>query len=366
MKIILDNIIYSKVNQGGVSNYWFELSKYLMDQTEEEIFFYEELNAIANFHRQQLHIPNDTLLPIKNRRFSILSRILPIEHINDDFFIYHSSFYRPLKGASKHSEVTTIHDFTHNYFSPIQKRIVHNQLKYSAIKRSKGVICISHNTYNDLKKFCPLRSDQKVEIIHNGVSNDYFPIKTYSNLEIEFFNKNKIEGDYVIYIGTRTNYKNFFFVIELLKEIKDLKLVVVGSQLTNSEKKFFNSDLLKRTIIFSNISNIELNLLYNNATALIYPSSYEGFGIPIIEAMRASCPVIALDNSSIKEVAGNAAILLKHLEIPKFIENIEYLRKNVDFRIDKIAKGVEQSQPFSWDKCCQETHNFYQEIASES
>jgi mannosyltransferase len=211
-----------------------------------------------------------------------------------------------------------------------------------------------------------VRSDQKIEIIHNGVSNDYFPIQTYSSLELEFFNKSKLQENYVIYIGTRTNYKNFNFVVELVKEIKNLKLVVVGNQLTNAEKKLFNADLYQRTVIFTGISNLELNLLYTNATALVYPSSYEGFGIPILEAMKAGCPVVALDNSSISEVAGNAGILLKQLEIPKFKESIENLQHNVSFRAAIIGKGIEHSKPFSWEKCCQETHNFYKEIASES
>jgi mannosyltransferase len=366
MKIILDNIIYSKVNQGGVSNYWFELSKYLLNQSEDEVFFHEESNVFENFHRQQLEIPADAFLSNAKGKFSILSRVAPIKYDSEDFFLYHSSYYRALKGVPNHREVTTIHDFTHNYFSPPHKRFVHNQLKFSAIKRSKGLICVSQNTYNDLRKFCPVCPDQKIEIIHNGVSNDYFPIKNYSNLELEFYNKNKLEENYVIYIGTRTNYKNFSFVVALLKEIKNLKLVVVGSQLTNAERKLFNTDLERRTVIFTGITNIELNLLYNNATALVYPSSYEGFGIPILEAMKSGCPVIALDNSSISEVAGSAGILLKQLQIPKFIQNIENLQKNTSFRAEISGKGIEHSKQFSWEKCCQETHNFYKEIASAS
>ncbi|TDD78208.1 glycosyltransferase family 4 protein [Flavobacterium caseinilyticum] len=365
MKIILDNIIYSKVNQGGVSNYWFELSKYLLHQSEDEVFFHEESNVFDNFHRQQLEIPTDAFLSNAKGKFSILSRVKPIKYESEDFFLYHSSYYRALKGVPNHREVTTIHDFTHNYFSPPHKRFVHNQLKFSAIKRSKGLICVSQNTYNDLRKFCPVRSDQKIEIIHNGVSDDYFPIKNYSDLELEFFRENKLEENYVIYVGTRTNYKNFNFVFELLKVSKNIKLVVVGNQLTAAERKLFSDDLLRRTVIFTGITNVELNLLYSNAIALVYPSSYEGFGIPILEAMRAGCPVIALDNSSISEVAGNAGILLKQLEIAEFKENIENLQDNASFRAEIIGKGIEHSKPFSWEKCCQETHNFYKEIASE-
>lgn len=365
MKIILDNIIFSNVSQGGVSNYWFELSKYLLNQKEDEVYFYEESNAIENFHRQQLEIPSKNILLNINSKPSFLSRITPIKHFSDNYLIYHSSYYRPLKGTTNYDEVTTIHDFTHNYFSSLQKRIVHNQLKYAAIKRAKGVICVSHNTYNDLKKFCPIRTNQKIEIIHNGVSDDYYTILNYSKPELDFYNKIGIHNDYVMFVGARTNYKNFLFTVELLKENKGLKFIIVGNELTNSERKLFDSNLLKRTNVLTNISNSELNLLYNNAIALIYPSSYEGFGIPIIEAMKASCPVIALDNSSINEVAGDAGILLKELETSRFTNKINDLRKNLDYRKNIISLGIEQTKKFSWSKCCKETHDFYKEIESE-
>lgn len=365
MKIILDNIIYSNVLQGGVSNYWFELSKYLLNQKEDDISFYEESNSSANFHRQQLEIPLKKILENNNLKPSFLSRITPIKHVSDDYLIYHSSYYRPLKGATRYDEITTVHDFTHNYFSSFQKRIVHNQLKYSAIKRAKGVICVSNSTYNDLKKFCPISSDQKIEIIHNGVSDDYYPILSFSKSELDFLNKKGIQNDYVMFVGARTNYKNFLFTVELLKENKGLKFIIVGNELTNSERQLFDLNLMNRTNVLTNISNGELNLLYNNAIALIYPSSYEGFGIPIIEAMKASCPVIALDNSSIKEVAGNAGILMKELEISTFTNKIRDLNRNIDYRKNIISLGINQSKIFSWSKCCKETHDFYKEIESE-
>lgn len=365
MKIVLDNIIYSKVNQGGVSNYWFELSKYLMNQSNETISFYEEQNALENFHRQHLFIPNNQFISDQNKRHSLLSRILPIHYQSQESFIYHSSYYRALKGAPNQQEVTTIHDFTHNYYSPTPKRIIHNRLKFEAIKRSKGVICISNNTFSDLKKFCPLLRNQKVEVIHNGVSNDFFPIQNFTEQDLIFYKTHRLDSDYIVYIGSRTNYKNFLFVVALAKELNNCKLLIVGSPLTVSEKKFFTTELYDRTIVLTNVSNAELNLIYNNAVALVYPSSYEGFGIPIIEAMKASCPVIALDNSSITEVAGKAGLLLKGLEIKKFLEKIDLIQCNSQFKEELLQRGIENSKDFSWDKCCLETHNFYKEIAAQ-
>jgi mannosyltransferase len=366
MKIILDNIIYSHVNQGGVSNYWFELSKFLIEKRSDDLFFYEEKNAKDNFHRKQLNMQNNELIKGQSSfDSSIKKRLSKVKISIEDFFLFHSSYYRPVSESKNFVEVTTVHDFTHNYYSSFLKKILHNKLKYSCIKRSKGIICISESTYSDLKKFCPTSKNQKVAIIHNGVSDEYHLIdKSNNSLANEFIDSFNLQKPYILFVGGRANYKNFNFVAKLLKEEKEFNLVIIGGALNPNEIKLFDQESLKRIKIISNIENSELNIFYNYAHALIYPSSYEGFGIPIIEAMRAGCPVLALRNSSIIEVSGNAAILENDLNLSSFKKGLEDL-KNDNFRNDIINKGFEQSLKFSWDKCCNQTYEFYKEIYND-
>lgn len=363
MKIVYDNIIYSHVSQGGVSNYWFELSKFLMHKSMDEVFFYEERRAIKNFHRKQLEIPEDKLIienPLIN--FSVKSRMSSVKINQMDNFLYHSSYYRPVSGATNYTEITTVHDFTHNYYSKFINKVVHNKIKYNAIRRSNGIICISENTYNDLMKFCPPTKKQKVQIIHNGVSDEYYAIDKASNFESQdFINHFNLDKPFILFVGSRANYKNFDFVVELVKEMKEFNLVIVGGELQSSELKFFDNETLQRTTVVSNIQNFELNWLYNYAHAFIYPSSYEGFGIPIIEAMKAGCPVLALNNSSITEIAGQAGILENQLNI-KSVKNALIELKRIDFRNEIIGKGYLQASKFSWQKCCAETYDFYNEL----
>lgn len=365
MKILLDNIIYSKTSNGGISNYWFELSNYLLKMNIDDIFFYEEVNALLNFHRNQLVLPNDKILTSnKTINFSLLDRFLSVKLQNqefDDFFLYHSSFYRSIKGVKNFNEITTVHDFTHDYFFPSHKRILHNYLKYSSIKRSKGIICISENTYKDLKKFCPPNKKQKVQIIYNGVSNDYFKINEDNTVIQNYLEKSNIITPYLLYLGSRVNYKNFSFVAKLFNELPDMNLVIVGNNLSKAELNLFNKESSKRIIVKNNVDNFELNRLYNFAHALIYPSSYEGFGIPIIEAMKAGCPVLSLQNSSIVEVSGNAAILFEELDLLKFKVAIKELNKE-SFRDEFVEKGMLNAKKYDWDKCCKETHDFYKEM----
>jgi glycosyltransferase involved in cell wall biosynthesis len=357
MKIILDNIIYSNVTQGGVSNYWFELSKFLLEKEQDEISFYEESNSKLNFHRSQLFIPENQIINNESSSvFSIKRRLSSVEIKREDHFLYHSSYYRPISGCNNFSEITTVHDFTHDYYSSFLKRLVHNKMKYGCIKRAKGIICISENTYTDLIKFCPPNKNQKVRIIPNGVSDDYYKIEEENCLE-----NLQINRPYLLYVGSRENYKNFSFVVKLLKEISNINLVIVGSNFSKNELRLFDKESLKRTAIISNVTNKDLNILYNYAHALVYPSSYEGFGIPIIEAMKAGCPVLSLQNSSIIEVSGNAAILLKELNIELFKKALIALY-NPDFRKEIIGKGILQAKKYSWDKCLKETYEFYKEV----
>jgi len=364
MKIILDNIIYSHVTQGGVSNYWYELSNFLMNQKSDDLSFYEEKNAMSNFHRKQLSIPEAKLIVnTSSIESSIKARLSKVKIATEDYFLYHSSYYRPLVGSKIFAEVTTVHDFTHNYYSSFLKRVVHNKLKYSCIKRSKGIICISESTYTDLKKFCPANKNQKVAVIHNGVSDEYHVIDNNSSAN-QYIQLHDLNKPYILFVGGRVNYKNFNFVVQLLKEQKELHLVIVGGSLSKAEIRLFDKETINRVKIISNVENAALNVLYNYAHALVYPSSYEGFGIPIIEAMKAGCPVLALKNSSIIEVSGNAAILENNLNLEAFKKGLRQLEEDT-FRADIINKGFEQSSKFSWEKCCRETHDFYQEIYSD-
>lgn len=361
MNIILDNIIYSKENQGGISNYWYELTQRFQTYPNLRISYCDEPNANNNLYRNLLSINPDQLLKSDYR--SILSaRLGSVKYKSDETFLYHSSFYRPINTNIEHKEITTVHDFTHDFFSPLHKKILHNRLKYNAIKRSSGIICVSKNTYKDLKKFCTLKPNQKVEIIYNGVSDDYQKLNNKKE-SIDYLNHlNLNSNEYIIYVGSRAPYKNFDFAIELLSEISEnIKLVVVGGNFNTYETKLLIKKAKNRVERVSGIPNYKLNFLYNHALALIYPSSYEGFGIPIIESMKAGCPVLALNKSSIPEISGDAALLADELNLSDFKKKIMSLESR-SYRNEIIEKGLIQSSKFSWDKTARMTYDFYKEI----
>ena len=361
MNILFDNIIYSKEKQGGISNYWYHItSRY---QQNDHAFFYEEKNALENIFRKEMNIRQLVSHP---QRSLLLARLGPIafDHSNTDRLLYHSSFYRKLVTNSKVCEVTTVHDFLHNKHASFIKRNLHNSLKYSSIKRAAGIICVSDNTINDLNKYCKPATHQKVTRIYNGVSDEYRPVgKTSSDFQTYIQQENCGEK-FLLFVGARSGYKNFDFAVNVAEQLPSYKMVVVGNPLTTKERNNISSKMRDRLVIATGISNQQLNYLYNQAHVLLYPSVYEGFGIPVAEAMKAGCPVIAMNSSSIPEISGNAARLFDALDLYQFVQEIAHL-ETADYRAEVIDKGLKNAERFSWNKCAEETTAFYNELYNQ-
>lgn len=351
MKIIYDNIIFSLQKAGGISIYWTELIKRV--SKKEDITFYESENQ--NIFRKDLDIETQKESSIS---FKIL-RYLPFMKRLPKKSVFHSSYYR-VSLQKDVVNITTVHDFTYEYFRSGLAKYIHMWQKGFAIKRSDGIICVSENTKKDLMKFYPMIEESKIKVIYNGAGDEFIKLEYPKEFLIDKFKILK-DKKYILYIGDRSSYKNFDIAVEVLKELKDFSFVVVGGKEFDDTEKENTKDIENRIHHFRGIGGDKLNTLYNNAFCLLYPSSYEGFGIPISEAMKAGCPVISTNVSSIPEVAGDAGLLVDDINVVSFIEEIRKL-ENDEFRDELIQQGLEQAQKFSWDKCFDETYDFYQEV----
>ncbi|WP_439287810.1 glycosyltransferase family 4 protein [Lonepinella sp. BR2904] len=358
MKLVFDNIIYSLQRSGGGSVYWTELLKRFSLWNKDNIFF-EQKEPNDNIFGKTLVLRD---VRTESKWTLWIRRYLPFNEKIVGKHIFHSSYYR-YSSLPNAINVTTIHDFTTERFRKGLAREINLFQKRLAVKKSKGIICISENTKRDLLYFVPNVDESKIKVIYNGVSDDFYFIDQAFDIKVKDERFNGLENyRYLLYIGHRTGYKNFNLAVEAASHFKDKYiLVVIGEAFTEQEKQYVETHLGHHYKQISKLNNQGLNYLYNKAFVLLYPSSYEGFGIPVIEAMKTKCPVIAFKNSSIPEIAGDAGLLYEKEDVSSIVDGIHKLEDNV-FRESVIEKGLKQSEKFNWDNTAKQYLEFYREL----
>lgn len=366
MKIGIDisQIIYGT----GVSHYTRSLIEALLkiDQQDEFVLFGSSLRSIkvikdylrglrGNFVSKVAPFPPILLEILWNQ-----AHLLPIEILTGKLNVFHSSDW--LEPPAKCPKVTTIHDLTvYKYPETFSARGGHDivanikrKLEWVR-KESDKIIAVSQATKRDIVEVLGI-PEERIAVIYEAAPT-YFQ-KVSSDEINQTKKKFGLKGNYLLSVSTlepRKNLKRIIEAFEILRQKeKDLWLVLVG-------KTGWGQEIPRnpRTVITGYVTNTELSALYSGALALAYPSLYEGFGQPILEAMTCGCPVVTSDISSMPEVAGEAAVLVNPLSVESITEGIKQALAN---RKELVRKGFQQVKKFSWEKSARETMTVYQSL----
>ncbi len=369
MNLLYDHSIFRLQRYGGISRYFYELITRLSAKKEININLFEgfHVNEYAlSKYKNRFALYKGYKVPeiqYAGYAFEILNKFwFKGIYSKLDVNIYHPTYYRKDLGAfKKTSIVLTVYDMIHELYTSQfwnSKWVIES--KSESIKAADVIVCISENTKKDLIRIYDV-PEEKVRVVYLASSLQKSTLVNFENLK----QNNNINKPYILYIGDRRAHKNFQFLLEVYSSQFSKKYDLVcfgGGNFTRKESDVIKTFGLSKNIIHMHGNDSVLASLYKNAFCFIYPSLYEGFGIPLLEAMAMECPIIASNTSSIPEVVGEAGILFDPLSRESLINAIESLINNESKRNNLIKLGKEQEKKFSWDKMANETLDIYKSI----
>lgn len=224
--------------------------------------------------------------------------------------------------------------------------------KKEIISKASRIIAISKNTKKDLVELLHI-DQQKIDVIYHGTSMQRFENKITMQLPEK----------YILFVGSRYSYKNFNRFIEafslLAQKDSKLYLICTGNKFSQGEEDKLSKLHIKNKTLQINASDKELSELYTRASLFVFPSLYEGFGIPILEAYACHCPIAISNTSCFPEIAGDAAIYFDPYSVKDIANTIEAIIYNPQKANELIQKGIKRLELYSWEKTVVETEETY-------
>lgn len=356
MKVIFDHQLFSYQKYGGASKYFAELIRHLPPDICETTTllsnneYIKEYNLFNPYHflpnkwfRGQGRIMNEL-----NKPYSF------IKLLKKNYDVFHQTHFETycIKAIGDKPMVTTFHDTNFSNYNKNDKMV---SLQKKSLQRANKVITISQNTKKDLIQIFNI-ADEKIEVIYHGVDSN----------KRELSESRIIEQPYLLFVGDRNGYKNFdrfIHAFSLLTTLyKDLHVICTRNKFEKHEEELFNKLRISDKLLHVSADEPTLARLYRDAVMFVFPSLYEGFGMPILEAMIQGCPVALADSSCFPEIAEDAALYFNPYEIDDIYDKIKLLLENESLRSEFIIKGKNRSALFSWEKSAYKHLQLYQSL----
>ena len=366
---------------GGISRYFYELLFHF--QSDKQIHTILPLMYSKNHYLQSLSLHSSKRLiePIslneKNKFYkkclkpvkSIMKEILKYQihrnnqHFekiakNKDYDICHFTYYntKALKHVPNRPIVITVYDMIHELFPEYFVNDETFKHKKQLVESASRIIAISENTKKDLVKFYNI-PESRISVVYLGCS--------FEKLEMTRTTKSPLVNQkYILFVGDRKGYKNFDFLLKamapLLKKISDLKVVCAGGPNFNQlENNLIESLNLVNQVSHAQVNDYQLAELYRHAQLFIFPSLYEGFGLPLLEAFHCGCPVACSNSSAFLEIAEDAAFFFDPSNEDSIHHSVFELISSPTLRSELSERGKRRVKAFSWEKTAQQTRLIY-------
>jgi len=343
----------------GIGWYTYEVAKNLalMNPDDEFVFLFDRpfsKEFIFSDNVKGIHVPPPARHPILFKLWLDYSLKFVLDRFQPDIFLSPDNF---CSLSYKGKTALVVHDLAYLHF-PDQIPSVH--LKYyqrympKFLKRADVIIAISEATKVDILRLLP-KAESKIQVVHNGVRNDFRPLSIAEQQSVKLhFSQGK---DYFLFIGALHPRKNIGRIIQAFNIFKqsyktDQKLILCGRFAWHYDaiQKLIDASAFNNDIIHLNhVGSEEILRLTGGATALLYPSLFEGFGLPILEGFRSGVPVITSNLSSMPEVAGDAALLVDPFSVQAIASSMKTIHDDKNISKQLIAKGLERASQFNWE-----------------
>ncbi len=310
----------------------------------------EELNRFPEFHNH-----NVNLIDCRSPIYSISEQIELIKKIPKNTTLFWSPHYNiPIRYREK--LLVTIHDLFHlampQYVGGLHKRLYANFIFKTLLSKAAAILCVSDFTRSEIHRLAG-HVRQQIHVIHIGVAEAWSQIKPIKNPHTKPF---------LLFVGNVKPHKNLRRLIQafnLIKDTIDHDLVIIGKKegfITGDDSVSKMALELRNRVHFTGyIEDNTLKQYFAHANALVFPSLYEGFGLPPLEAMACGCPVVVSNVASLPEVCGDAALYCDPMNPQDIADKIILLLNDDALRNNLRKKGIEQARKFTWEKCAEKT-----------
>lgn len=361
MKIGVDIRCLMESQYSGISEYTYNLLKNIFqtDSTNQYVLFY---NSSKQPNVPDFDFPNVEFKEYKfpNKIFNLSLRFLKIVEIDkliggvDVFLIPNFLFLNLSKNVRK---ILIVHDLSFELypeFFTIKKRLWHKLIGPKQMcEQADTIIAISENTKNDIVKIYGINPD-KIKVIYQGIASNFFE-QINDTEKVRVKKKYNLPDNYIFYLGNlepRKNVETLLKAFELVED-KNIHLVLAGSKAwkyKNIDNLYNNSSAKDRIKFLGYVDSRDKPVLYNLAKAFVYPSIYEGFGLPPLEAAASGTPVISSFNSSLVEAVGDSGLLIDPNNYNELAKVIDKLLSDKKLQDNLSEKGLKNVEKFKWSR----------------